>query len=732
MSVALSKIIKDVLSKIPTLETRINILSTKISNISSLGGGASGTWAISISGKAASAKSADAVAWANVTGKPETYPPSSHGNHVPKIETTNNARFLRNDNTWQAVTPANIGAPTKTGAGASGTWNINITGNSASAAHANNADVAKTLEVTDGNGTKSNGVFYWIGKDGQPAWLWGANTKPSETYVYNPSNFHVAAANNDGNGANIANTYLKRSGGTMTGPLNFANGTWNLVGDDSYVGDHNISGTFCVKGANGETGIALVNTRNESDNARISYGGGYINFNKKIAANLAGNADTATTANTGDWQGKNDNRWYQMAFSLDSEFNWNSTGAFQYNPASNVLKVGTVQGNITGNAGSANALNQMGKKTAIKDGTKEPWNLSLYKVYNNGYPVPYGNLLSIGGDGGGELLAEWSGSDKGIGHLHYRNRRDAGNLWSDWRTVAFTSDINSFAPTKTGAGASGTWGINITGNATTATTATNVAWSGVTGKPNLALKDGDTIYTNDWFRSRGSTGWYNESYGGGWYMTDSTWIRAFNNKSVYTPAKMQADGGFYGNLQGTATNADTVDGYHASDLLRTLGNKAPVMTDIFDRAGTIDLSAMNYIDIARHKANINKAPNMTQNLWYNTTGIHSYGGDVDMANGYARGTLKLTQSYKNFDKILVVASNDDANTVFCKLWDVYELAYMFSHSYKFSVCDCAGLYWYLFGSVRTGTATNYVLSTDTIWSCGGQNCGIIAIYGLSY
>ena len=39
MSVALSEIIKDVLSKIPTLETRINILSIKISNISSSGGG---------------------------------------------------------------------------------------------------------------------------------------------------------------------------------------------------------------------------------------------------------------------------------------------------------------------------------------------------------------------------------------------------------------------------------------------------------------------------------------------------------------------------------------------------------------------------------------------------------------------------------------------------------------------------------------------------------------------
>lgn len=37
---------------------------------------------------------------------------TSHGNHVPTTETANNARFLRNDNTWQTVTPANIGAAT--------------------------------------------------------------------------------------------------------------------------------------------------------------------------------------------------------------------------------------------------------------------------------------------------------------------------------------------------------------------------------------------------------------------------------------------------------------------------------------------------------------------------------------------------------------------------------------------------------------------------------------------
>ena len=37
-------------------------------------------------------------------------PKGEKGDGVPALETANNARFLRNDGTWQTVTPANIGA----------------------------------------------------------------------------------------------------------------------------------------------------------------------------------------------------------------------------------------------------------------------------------------------------------------------------------------------------------------------------------------------------------------------------------------------------------------------------------------------------------------------------------------------------------------------------------------------------------------------------------------------
>lgn len=42
----------------------------------------------------------------------------------------------------------------------------------------------------------------------------------------------------------------------------------------------------------------------------------------------------------------------------------------------------------------------------------------------------------------------------------------------------------------------------------------------------------DTIFSPNWFRSTGTTGWYNETYAGGIYMTDSTYVRVYNNKGL--------------------------------------------------------------------------------------------------------------------------------------------------------------------------------------------------------
>lgn len=96
--------------------------------------------------------------------------------------------------------------------------------------------------------------------------------------------------------------YLPVSGGTMSGALNFANDTWNHVGDDVQIGDHNTSGSFYIQGLNGATNIKLKKKGDTSagsgNSATITYDGGNLIIDKTIQANLNGTADKA---NSVDW-----------------------------------------------------------------------------------------------------------------------------------------------------------------------------------------------------------------------------------------------------------------------------------------------------------------------------------------------------------------------------------------------------------------------------------------------
>lgn len=60
------------------------------------------------------------------------------------------------------------------------------------------------------------------------------------------------------------------------------------------------------------------------------------------AINISG---TAARANLGNWVYKNDNRWYQVMFSQDSQFNYDRD-EFTYNPSLNTIKAGTFQGKL--------------------------------------------------------------------------------------------------------------------------------------------------------------------------------------------------------------------------------------------------------------------------------------------------------------------------------------------------------------------------------------------------
>lgn len=199
--------------------------------------------------------------------------------------------------------------PTKNGTGATGTWPISISGAATKASQDSNGRViadeywhnASFLGDVDLDTVKKQGVYkqnansYSTAVHHYPVNYAGAllvveseaNGKGACTQTYYPFNNNQAfqrrydvlgkvwsswreylftdssvanatKATQDANGAVIADTYLKRSGGTMTGALNFANATKNVVGDDVAIGDFNKSGSLGIQGVNGNSSITLI------------------------------------------------------------------------------------------------------------------------------------------------------------------------------------------------------------------------------------------------------------------------------------------------------------------------------------------------------------------------------------------------------------------------------------------------------------------------------------------
>ena len=136
------------------------------------------------------ANSAGGVAWGNVSGKPSTFTPSSHTHTKSQV----------------------------------GLGNVDNTADSAKsvkyATSAGSATTASQLML----GSRAT-TFNWNGQGGQPEWLFGSNESnitggsTSNVYVYNPSNFYVAHANES---STLGITANPTNSNNLDTPLNFA------------------------------------------------------------------------------------------------------------------------------------------------------------------------------------------------------------------------------------------------------------------------------------------------------------------------------------------------------------------------------------------------------------------------------------------------------------------------------------------------------------------------------
>lgn len=130
--------------------------------------------------------------------------------------------------------------------------------------------------------------------------------------------------------------YVKKTGDTMTGALNFANSTWNNVGDDAAIGDCNQAGCIGIRNLTGSNpGLAfyksstllskLIGTANQFQ--RIS-GNNTYNILDNSSTYISGNTITingsSLTVSKSDHN--HDGRYVKIWGSIDTDFNFPDNG----------------------------------------------------------------------------------------------------------------------------------------------------------------------------------------------------------------------------------------------------------------------------------------------------------------------------------------------------------------------------------------------------------------------
>lgn len=338
---------------------------------------------------------------------------------------------------------------TKTGSGASGTWGISISGN---ATTSTKLATARSINGTNFDGSGNITTATW----GTARTLTIGNTGKS---VNGGGNVSWSLSEIGAAASNHIHSYLPLSGGAMTGNISYrgSKATYKMIefidnSSDEYGNGIAIGGGGLTIIGGGESADVVKSTSTRGGDERLILANdGAID----IYTNCQNGIDKATHItidNTGLYSG---------TAAKANSVPWSGvTGKpSTYTPSSHNHTV--IQGTSSTSAvpGKAN------------DGFCE-----FYYNVNNGLAnnMPSSNnanaIISISRHAG-DYTSQLGFSSNG--NLYYREGVGA----TAWKTILTSSNYTSYTVTKTGGGASGTWGINITGSAG------SVAWGNVSGRP---------------------------------------------------------------------------------------------------------------------------------------------------------------------------------------------------------------------------------------------------------
>jgi hypothetical protein len=326
--------------------------------------------------------------------------------------------------------------PSFTGTGASGTWGISITGSAASVSGytPSTSATGNTLVLRDASG-----------------------------YTY--GNYFNQSSGNNENGT--------------TAQVMVTNGTDNFLRKSSVANlTSQLSGT-----------APISITGNSATTSQTTFGRVVTN-----AITQGSYGAITITGNTNGWAGINFSDYsatFMVHGTMSGVFRNNSSWDWAF--TNGVLTYATVPGSqVTGTVPAATTATTATSAITASNayaqlGTGRSGNFSTDFAAVSPHAVDWGQASAGGPTGtwwfqenmrhsnGSNLWGRqnaWGWEDNAN---EFYSRNVSGGTWTSWVRFLHSSNYNSYAPTLTGGGASGTWGISISGNAATATSATSAS-----------------------------------------------------------------------------------------------------------------------------------------------------------------------------------------------------------------------------------------------------------------
>lgn len=337
--------------------------------------------------------------------------------------------------------------------------------------------------------------------------------------TFNPktgnSTINITAANIGAAASSHTHNYLPLTGGTITGELSFkptdsSDAAPKIYSSTAEGGVTNLN--FAVADDGNDSFIFRMNyynNTNEADRERFIINWYGVTSKAAITApsfngNLNGNASTASKLGTSTVGGTAKPIYLNAGTATALSATVGSSSLPVYLNAGTITQCGTSLGvSITGNSATTNQLN-------VSVLTSQ--SLADYKTSGHLYYAGGSNTVSdkpSGVDAFGmftmQTASGWQGqilmASNTATSLYWRTANN--NFNGGWRKILDSSNYGEYVPTKTGTGASGTWGINISGNAATASklaTARTINGTNFDGSANITTSYWGTarnIYIQD-------------------------------------------------------------------------------------------------------------------------------------------------------------------------------------------------------------------------------------------